>query len=184
MNYTSATFPYPNSSNVQDPSAFSTAGGPLQLSYGNYRDPFAIWVQPASQAVGQAATNGFQSGRLLGSTYCPSTIDPTNAQRPSSESSFLQSVGKGNYLRDYNNTLAQRLLFRGHIAMGVVVCAHGLSQQQGSEYVLSARKTIIVSAGAFQSSQSLMIPGISPRQTLQSLDIPMPVDLPGVGQNL
>ena len=184
MNYTPATFQYPNSSNEQDLSAFSSTGGPLHVSFGNYNDPFATWVQPALEAVGQSAINGFQSGSLIGSAYYPSTINPANAQRSSSESSFLQSVIQSTSLRVYNNTLAQRLIFRNNIAEGVAVCAQGTSDTESYEYVLSARREVIVSAGAFQSPQLLMVSGIGPRQTLESLGIPVLVDLPGVGQNL
>lgn len=50
--------------------------------------------------------------------------------------------------------------------------------------MLNARKEIIISAGAFQSPQLLMVSGIGPRETLQGLGIPVLKDLPGVGQNL
>ncbi|KAG7009750.1 patulin synthase [Physcia stellaris] len=54
----------------------------------------------------------------------------------------------------------------------------------GVEYTLSARKEVIVSAGAFRSPQLLMVSGIGPASTLQQLNIPVLSDLPGVGQNM
>lgn len=36
----------------------------------------------------------------------------------------------------------------------------------------------------FKSPQLLMVSGIGPRTTLQGLNIPVIVDLPGVGQNI
>lgn len=50
--------------------------------------------------------------------------------------------------------------------------------------MLNARKEIIISAGAFQSPQLLMVSGIGPREMLQGLGIPVLKDLAGVGQNL
>ncbi|KAL8935222.1 MAG: hypothetical protein Q9216_005532 [Gyalolechia sp. 2 TL-2023] len=181
INYTAPTVPYPNSTNDQDESVFSARGGPLQVSHGAYNDPFATWVLPALQAIGQKAIDGFQSGMLLGSAYVLATIDPTRATRSSSESSFLNEARANTTLRIYNNTLAKRLLFTDKVARGVLVSSEGL---QASEYVLSARKEVIVSAGAFQSPQLLMVSGIGPRKTLGGLGIPVIKDLPGVGQNL
>lgn len=81
-----------NSTNEQDPNAWSPTGGPLQCSWGKYVDPFGTWVQIAAQRLGFQGINGFQTGKLLGSAYGPFTIDPVKSQRSSSESSFLQSV--------------------------------------------------------------------------------------------
>ncbi|HUN46777.1 MAG TPA: GMC oxidoreductase [Stellaceae bacterium] len=47
-----------------------------------------------------------------------------------------------------------------------------------------ASREVIVSGGAFNSPQLLMLSGIGPRRDLQRLGIPVVRDLPGVGQNL
>ena len=161
-------------------STLSSLGGPLQVSFGDFNDPFASWVQPALQEVGLAALDGFQSGSLLGSAYTPFTIDPISGERSSSESSFLRTARKN--LIIYKNTLAERIIFSlNNTAQSVVVS----SEQQGSlQGRISARKEIIISAGAFQSPQLLMVSGIGPQQMLQNLNIPVLVDRPGVGQNM
>ncbi|KAL8640469.1 MAG: hypothetical protein Q9226_008742 [Calogaya cf. arnoldii] len=184
VNYTGPTVPYPNSTNEQDESTFSASGGPLHVSHGSYNDPFATWVLPALQAIGQKAIKGFQSGSLIGSAYVLATIDPTTATRSSSESSFLNDTRARTTLKVYNNTLAKRLLLSGKTARAVLVSPEGFSRSGASDYVLSARQEIIVSAGAFQSPQLLMVSGIGPRKTLEGLGIPVLKDLPGVGKNL
>lgn len=184
VNFTARSVTYPNSSNVQDPSAFNTTGGPLQVSFGDYDDPWGTWAQVGLEAVGQAPIDGFQSGKLIGSAYVPSTIDPTAATRSSSESSFLQSALKNTTLKVYNNTLAQKILFDKTTATGVLVAPEGVSGVNGSSYTLTARNEIILSAGTFQSPQLLMLSGIGPPKTLKGLGIPIVKPLPGVGQNL
>ncbi|MGH7518281.1 MAG: GMC family oxidoreductase [Gemmatimonadales bacterium] len=47
-----------------------------------------------------------------------------------------------------------------------------------------ARHEVVISAGAFNSPQLLMLSGIGPRAQLQQHAIPVRVDLPGVGENL
>ena len=45
-------------------------------------------------------------------------------------------------------------------------------------------KEVILSAGAIGSAQILLLSGIGPQDELQKHEIPMIVDLPGVGKNL
>lgn len=48
---------------------------------------------------------------------------------------------------------------------------------------IRARKEVILSAGCFNSPQLLMLSGIGPAAHLRAMDIPVRVDLPGVGTN-
>ncbi|KAL8748948.1 MAG: hypothetical protein Q9199_007978 [Rusavskia elegans] len=169
-----------NSTNNQDLNAWSPNGGPLQCSWGKYVDPFGTWVQLAAQKLGFQGINGFQSGKLLGSAYVPFTIDSVKSQRSSSESSFLQSVPRGARLQVYHHALAEKILLdkRNPAATGVVVSSNGTT------FTLKARREVILSAGAFQSPQLLMLSGIGPAATLAKYNIPLLVDSPGVGSNL
>jgi choline dehydrogenase-like flavoprotein len=65
---------------------------------------------------------------------------------------------------------------------GVARQVHAVQDKQAQ--VLSARRDIILSAGAFQSPAILMRSGLGPAAHLQSLGIAVRHDLPGVGQNL
>lgn len=56
--------------------------------------------------------------------------------------------------------------------------------RDGRKEVVFAKKEVILSAGAINSPQLLMLSGIGPRVHLEQLGIPVIEDSPGVGQNL
>lgn len=153
---------------------------PLQLSWSNWADAVSTWSVKAYQALGLPANPpGFESGDLNGYFWNSATMDADTQERSSSQTSFLDYAMRTTSIKVYTQALARQVLFSGNkTASGVLV-------QSGNKiYTLSARKEVIVSAGAFQSPQLLMVSGIGPRETLERYDIPVVVDLPGVGQNL
>ena len=130
-------------------------------------------------------TDGLNGGSLIGAAYATLTIDPRNAYRSSSEASFLQAaLQNGTAPTVYKNSQAQRILFNGTTASGVMVTTAGPYGIPAINYTLSARKEVIVSAGVFQSPQLLMVSGVGPKNLLSQFDIPVISDLPGVGQNM
>ncbi|KAG8626352.1 hypothetical protein KVT40_005297 [Elsinoe batatas] len=160
--------------------AFSTAGSPLSVSYANYAGPFSSWMEKGFSAIGMPVAEDFNSGDLNGHQYCSSTIDPAKQQRDSSQTAFLQPTAGRRNLKVYTGTTAKKIIFDNNKrATGVDVTTVGFSN-----YRLNARREVILSAGAFQSPQLLMLSGIGPASTLQRFNIPIIADRPGVGQNL
>lgn len=163
------------------------SGNPLEVSFPNFASPLSSWAQLAFREIGIADVHDLISGELIGSQYDPLTLNPKDQSRSSSQTSFLNAafeeggMNKTN-LKVYTHTLGQKILFDDNKT------AHGVLVQSGPaaapSYVLTARKEVIVSAGAFQSPQLLMVSGVGPAETLQSLDIPIVADRPGIGQNM
>lgn len=107
------------------------------------------------------------------------TINPQNEHRSSSQTSFLDRAIRTTSLIVYTKTLAKKVLFDSNkTAIGVEVDTAGLS------YTLTAKREVILSAGAFQSPQLLMVSGIGPQEILQQYNISVLADLRGVGQNM
>ena len=168
-----------NATATYNKNAFEESGGPLQVSYANYAMPFSSWMQLGMEAIGIKEKDDFNLGSLMGAQYCSSTIDPSSELRSSSQSSFLAKI-KPSTLTTYSNTLAKKVVFnKQKEATGVQV--NGLF---GNAVTLHAAKEVIVSAGAFQSPQLLMVSGVGPSDELKEHGIDIVADRPGVGQNM
>lgn len=96
-------------------------------------------------------------------------------------------------LRVELNALATRVLFDDrNRAIGVeylkgerLYRAHARPSEQGGEVRrVYASREVILAGGTFNTPQLLMLSGIGPRDVLQDSEIPLRVELPGVGQNL
>ena len=169
----------------QNPGVFDAAGGPLQVSFSNYADAFGTWAQKAFTGVGMHILNGLNDGVLNGSAYSTLTIDPRNGYRSSSESSFLSAaLQNGTAPMIYKNSLARKILFNDTTATGILVTTAGPYGIPDLNFTLTVRKEVIVSAGAFQSPQLLMVSGIGPRATLQQYGSHVIKNMAGVGQNM
>ena len=157
-------------------------GGPLSVTFPAYAGAFGTWVLKGLKEIGINPINGFTSGKLLGVAYALATINGKTQIRDSSETAFLQPPLKSDKkpnLIVYQSTLAKRILFDANKkATGVVVDTDGIN------YTLSAKREVVVSAGAFQSPQLLMVSGVGPAATLQRHNIPVVADRSGVGQNM
>ncbi|KAI2467481.1 hypothetical protein F4781DRAFT_444255 [Annulohypoxylon bovei var. microspora] len=155
---------------------FSPEGGPLQVAFYNNVRPFSTHLEAAFNEIGIPTTNDFNCGKLLGAQYCTNTVDPTTASRSSSQTAFLDLCQARHNVKVFQMTLTKKILFDEQKRTTAVIVDSGLR--------LKARKEVILSAGAFQSPQLLMVSGVGPADILKKFDIPIVADRPGVGQNL
>ena len=170
---------FANATTKYEASAFESQGGHLSVSYSNYAMPFSTWMRNGMNALVIKEADDFNSGDLLGHQFCASTINPANEHRATSESAFL-ALNPPSHLTIYEKALAKRILFNAaKTAYGVLI-----KDDRGISKTVFASKEVIVSAGAFQSPQLLMVSGVGPANTLAEHRIPVISDLAGVGQNL
>ncbi len=91
---------------------------------------------------------------------------------------YLHPVMSRPNLTVWTQTLATRVLFEGTRAVGVAYL------QDGSEQQVRAKKEVILSGGAINSPQLLMLSGVGPGEHLQKFGIRVVADVAGVGENL
>jgi hypothetical protein len=100
-------------------------------------------------------------------------ISVHNGQRLTSATAYLASVPPN--LTILSNTLISNIIFDGTKAIGVKAisgtCFYG-------------KREIIISGGAINTPQLLLLSGVGPVEELQKHSIPVTKDLPMVGQNL
>jgi choline dehydrogenase len=148
------------------------------VAYSNFLSAYPTWLNKGFKEAGILEVEDFASGNLIGQQYIASTIDGESQTRSSSDQ-YINRVKTNDNLKVYTSTMVKKVLFdKSKKATGVKVNTAGIT------YNILAKKEVIVSAGAFQSPQLLMVSGIGPAAQLEALDIPVIADLPGVGQNM
>jgi choline dehydrogenase len=156
-------------------SALHGAGGELKVSA--LQEP-----HPASQAFVAAAVNAgihpnddFNGPQQAGVGYVQLMIH--RGIRSSAARSFLKPVRQRKNLTVAVNALVEKIVITGKRATGVRY------EQDGQTLEVTAGE-VILSAGAINSPQLLMLSGIGPVDELGKHGITVIHPLPGVGQNL
>ncbi|MDZ8055324.1 MAG: GMC family oxidoreductase [Aulosira sp. ZfuVER01] len=130
----------------------------------------------AAVALGYKRNPDFNGAQQEGAGLYQLTIK--DGKRHSTAAAFLVPILDRPNLTVTTGALVTRLLFEGTRAVGVEYLHAGTIHQT------FVNQEVILSAGAFDSPKLLMLSGIGNAEQLQALDIPVVVDLPGVGQNL
>ncbi len=154
---------------------FHGVGGPLPVREGRSMNPVAdAFVEAAAQA-GHERNPDFNGARQEGFGRYQTTQE--NGMRASTSVRYLHpNMGREN-LTIITEALALRVLFDGDRASGVEIDHDGTIEE------VHAAREVILSAGAYQSPQLLMLSGIGPAEALPLFGIEVRQDLP-VGQGL
>jgi choline dehydrogenase len=156
--------------------AYHGTGGPLHVSPGITRNPlFEAWIEAGRQAGYPVTTdlNGRQQEGLG-----PMEMTTRRGRRCSAAKAYLRpAMARGN-VTVATRALTTRVVFDGRRAVGVEYL------QGGRTLRAHAEREVIVSGGAINSPQILMLSGIGPADSLRTHGIAVTQDLPGVGRNL
>ena len=99
-------------------------------------------------------------------------------RRASTARGYLDMARGRPNLKIVTHALTDRILFSGNRATGVAYIKGNQTKQA------HARKEVLVCAGAIASPPILQRSGVGPANLLKQFDIPVVLDLPGVGANL
>ena len=105
-------------------------------------------------------------------------VTQQEGERWSVARAYLEPVLSRPNLKVLTHAWARKVRFDGRRATSVDLYHDGRVQ------TAKARREVILSAGAFQSPQLLMLSGLGDGETLQRFGIPVAAHLPWVGQNL
>jgi choline dehydrogenase len=151
-------------------------GGPLNVA--DLRSPNLlghVFLKAAVQA-GFPENGDFSGARQEG--VGPYQVTQKDGERWSMSRAYLRPVrGRAN-LTVITDARAARIVLEDKRATGVVFV------KDGQEIEIGAARELILSGGAINSPQLLLLSGIGPQDDLKKFGIPAAHHLPGVGKNL
>jgi len=163
--------------NARGASEFHGAGGPLRVSEQRSPRPMNRRFLAASAAAGIPRIADYNGPEQDGAAMFQ--VTQRSGQRFSAADAFLRPVRKRPNLEVRTNATVLGLEFEGARAVGV-----RLRKGRSGEEVARAAREVLLSAGAINSPQLLLLSGIGPADELRAAGVQVRHDLPGVGGNL
>lgn len=155
---------------------YHASGGPLTVSDLRYKNPLSDAFLQAAAELQLPANNDFNGASQEGMGYYQ--VTQREGQRCSAAKAYLDPAKSRPNLTILTNAHAERIIFERKKAVGV-----NFLQNKAAKTV-KAKREVILSAGAFQSPQMLMLSGIGPGAHLRDHGIDVVHDAPEVGRNL
>ena len=150
--------------------------GPLQVADPGFTCEYSQLYVKAVQSLGLPFTADFNNGAPAGTGYLQFTA--RGGRRCSAVDAFLNQARASERLRVVTGAQVNRIVLQQQRAVAVEYVHKGQLQ------TLHCDAEVLLAAGAFGSPKLLMLSGIGPAEHLRRLQIPVRVDLGGVGQNL
>ncbi|MFN3363143.1 MAG: GMC family oxidoreductase [Allorhizobium sp.] len=156
-------------------------GGPLQVCDQNWTRPINQAFLKACEQKGHRQNDDFNGPQQEGAGVYQATQfwnGPKRGERCSAAAAYLHDVMARRNLTVITEAHVSRILVEQGRAIGV---AYRFGKE---ERTVRAGREVLLSAGALQSPQILMLSGIGPADHLTSLGIPVVLERPQVGANL
>ncbi|XP_048505683.1 glucose dehydrogenase [FAD, quinone]-like isoform X2 [Athalia rosae] len=158
-------------------SPYHGTDGYLSVEKFRYNIPIAQFFLDAGHDLGYDVVD-VNGATQSGFTFPQGTL--RDGLRCSSAKAFLRPASRRKNLHVSTHSNVDKILVHE-----TTMAAYGVQFRRGiRKYSVYARNEVILSAGAIQSPQLLMISGIGPKEHLEEIGIPVIHDSPGVGQNL
>ncbi|MDG1433600.1 MAG: GMC family oxidoreductase N-terminal domain-containing protein [Saprospiraceae bacterium] len=152
--------------------------GELNVSFAQgFKTPFSSAFIEACQQVGISENLDYNGKKQKGASFFQFNIK--NGKRNSAAVAFLKPVLNRPNLKAITKAQVSKIIIENGVAVGLEYF-----DKNNSKQTIFAEKEIIVSAGAFQSPQLLLLSGIGDANELNQHGIKCVNDLKGVGKNL
>ena len=157
-------------------SPYHHRGGPMNVKFVPRPNPMTQVFCEAMKSLGFKQCVDFNAPEPEGYGWRQGTI--LNGRRVSTATAYLRpALGRPN-LKVLTDTTVARIVLSGGRAIGVEVLHAGMTR------TISAGTEVLLSGGAINSPQVLLLSGIGNPRALERHNIPVHVNLPGVGENL
>jgi choline dehydrogenase len=158
-------------------SAHHGRGGPQHVTdIAPFVHPVCHSFIESAQALGFPASSDFNGGSPEGVGYYQ--INTRGGWRASTANAFLHPARKRKNLKLLTHAHVARVEIEDGRATGVAYT------RKGGDFTAKARREVILSGGAINSPQLLMLSGIGDAEQLKSVGITPRIDSKSVGQNL
>jgi choline dehydrogenase-like flavoprotein len=156
--------------------AYHGVDGPVNVADQRDANPLSCAFVDAARELGYALNDDFNGAEQQGFGFYQVTCK--GGERWSAADAFLTPNLWRPNLHVATHALGARVVFEGRRAVGVDYI------QDNELRRAHASREVVLCGGAINSPQLLLLSGIGPAEHLRALEIPVIVDLPGVGQNL
>lgn len=162
--------------NERGPDNFHGTGGPLGVSDLRFKNPLSAIFLEAAAELQLAANADFNGAGQEGVGFYQ--VTQRGGRRCSAASAYLQPARSRQNLCIETQSRCEKIVFENRRAIGVQF------RKGGDLKRVRAKREVIISAGAFQSPQILMLSGVGPAEPLAHLGIDVVAHSPSVGKNL
>ena len=164
------------SENFEWSNAYRGKGGPLQVSISASPDEVYDAFLAAGKELGYPVQDDYNGPSQDGFAWMQ--LMTRRGRRSSAAAAYLRPALRRTNLTVRVCSHVEKVLLWGGEARGVAY------RHRSAAASVTARREVILSAGAFGSPQILMLSGLGPSAHLREHDIKVEHDLPGVGSNL